>query len=63
MPAKRELESGLLDQPAMCTTVNSLHTGILETYWYIGDIQVYWRHTGILETYRVTHKEWTFMTT
>ncbi|XP_023328949.1 uncharacterized protein LOC111701769 [Eurytemora carolleeae] len=26
MPAKRELESGLLDQPAMCTTVNSLHT-------------------------------------
>ena len=31
MPAKRELESGLLDQPAMCTTVNSLHTGILET--------------------------------
>ena len=32
MPAKRELESGLLDQPAMCTTVNSLHTGILETY-------------------------------
>ena len=47
MPAKRELESGLLDQPAMCTTVNSLHTGILETYRYIGDIQVYWRHTEL----------------
>ena len=33
MPAKRELESGLLDQPAMCTTVHSLHTGKLPSVY------------------------------
>ncbi len=28
MPAKRELQSGLLDQPAMCTTLEKLNTGL-----------------------------------
>ncbi len=35
MPAKRELQSGLLDQPAMCTTLEKLNTGlhVITSHW------------------------------
>ena len=32
MPAKRELQSGLMDHPVTCTTLERLHTSIVLTH-------------------------------
>ena len=49
MPAKRELQSGLLEYPVMCTTIEKLHTGLslllmlmmLMLFSFLVDVDVY----------------------